>query len=206
MSKCSTGHGQEICVEEGTTKKWRTINKENALRWKTQNLPLVPHHHEWTIHKPTECKKLRPRMGKKDYKNKKAIKRQNFKDKKQAYIQAKAAYQAYLGMDSDEEQDSMDSDNDEGSNQSESSYSSKGSNTSGHDGCEERRPIPPHATHLFILIYWKQLLKWMTYYTTITFLLTYILIQGIYNGASSAIIWIYYMYQSKHTRKKSLQN
>ncbi len=48
-------------------------------------------------------------------KDKKAIKRQNFKDKKQAFIQAKAAYEACLGMDSDEEQDTMDSDNDEGS-------------------------------------------------------------------------------------------
>jgi hypothetical protein len=65
-----------------------------------------------------------------DYKNKKMTKRQNFKDKKKAYIQAKAAYQACLGVDSDEEQDSMDSDNDEGSNQSDTSYSSEGSNTS----------------------------------------------------------------------------
>jgi hypothetical protein len=43
------------------------------------------------------------------------------------------------------------------------------------------------------------------YYATITYLLTYILIQGIYHGTRSAKIWIYYMYQSKHTRQKSLQ-
>ena len=41
-SKYSTGHGQEICMEEGTTKKWRANNKENTYRWKTQGLPLVP--------------------------------------------------------------------------------------------------------------------------------------------------------------------
>ena len=64
---------------------------------------------------------------------------------------------------------------------------------------------PPHATQLFILIYWKQLMKWMKYYTTITYLLTYILIQGIYHGTRSAKIWIYYICQSKHTRQKSLQ-
>ena len=86
-----------------------------------------PNHLEWTIHKPTECRKLQPRKKNQDYKNKKATKRQNFKDKKKAYIQAKAAYQACLGMDSDEEQDSMDSDNDEGSNRLASSYSSEGS-------------------------------------------------------------------------------
>ena len=73
---------------------------------------------------------MKPTRGKKDYKNKKAIKRQNFKDKKQAFIQAKAAYEACLSKDSVDEQDSMDSDNDEGSNQSASSYSSEGSNAS----------------------------------------------------------------------------
>jgi hypothetical protein len=45
----------------------------------------------------------------------------------------------------------------------------------------------------------------MKYYTTITYLLTYILIQGLHHGARSVNIWIYYMYQSKHTRQKSLQ-
>ncbi len=91
-----------------------------------------PHHNQWTIHTAAECKRLKPTRGKKDYykKDKKAIKRQNFKDKKQAFIQAKAAYEACLGMDSDEEQDTMDSDNDEGSNRSASSYSSEGSNDS----------------------------------------------------------------------------
>jgi hypothetical protein len=89
-----------------------------------------PHHLEWTIHKPSECKRLRPRRKNQDYKKKKATKRQNFKDKKKAYIQAKAAYQACSGVDSDEEQDSMDSDNDEGSNRLDTSYSSEGSNTS----------------------------------------------------------------------------
>jgi hypothetical protein len=31
------------------------------------------------------------------------------------------------------------------------------------------------------------------------------LIQGIHHGTRSTNIWIYYMYQSKHTRQKSLQ-
>jgi hypothetical protein len=48
-------------------------------------------------------------------------------------------------------------------------------------------------------------LKWMKYYTTITYLLTYILIQGLFHGTRSAKVWNYYMYQSKHTRQKSLQ-
>jgi hypothetical protein len=108
---------------ESSTKKMLVDGKHKVYYW-------CPHHLEWTIHKPSECKRLRPRRRKQDYKNKKTTKRQNFKDKKKAYIQAKAAYQACLGVDSDEEQDSMDSDNDEGSNRSESSYSSEGSNTS----------------------------------------------------------------------------
>jgi hypothetical protein len=73
---------------------------------------------------------LKPTRGKKDYKNKKAIKRQNFKDKKQAFIQAKAAYEACLAEDSDDERDFMDSDNNKGSNRSASTYSSEGSNAS----------------------------------------------------------------------------
>jgi hypothetical protein len=48
-------------------------------------------------------------------------------------------------------------------------------------------------------------MKWLKYYTTITYLLIYILIQGLHHGTRSAKIWIYYMYQSKHTRQKSLQ-
>jgi hypothetical protein len=50
-----------------------------------------------------------------------------------------------------------------------------------------------------------QLLKWMKCYTTITYLLIYILIQGLHHGARSTNIWIYYMYHGKHTRQKSLQ-
>jgi hypothetical protein len=108
---------------EPSTKKMLVDGKHKVYYW-------CPHHLERTIHKPSECKRLRPRRRKQDYKNKKTTKRQNFKDKKKAYIQAKAAYQACLGVDSDEEQDSMDSDNDEDSNRSESSYSSEGSKTS----------------------------------------------------------------------------
>jgi hypothetical protein len=48
-------------------------------------------------------------------------------------------------------------------------------------------------------------MKWMKYYTTITYLLTYILMQGIYHGTRSAKIWICYICQSKHTRQKILQ-
>jgi hypothetical protein len=108
---------------EPSTKKMNVDGKHKVYYW-------CPNHLEWTIHKPSECRRLRPRRKNQDYKNKKATKRQNFKDKKKAYIQAKAAYQACLGVDSDEEQDSMDSDNDEGSNRSDTSYSSEGSNTS----------------------------------------------------------------------------
>ena len=108
---------------EPLTKRMYVDGKYKVYYW-------CPNHLEWTNHKPSECRRLRPRRKNQDYKNKKTTKKQNFKNKKKAYIQAKAAYQAMLGMDSDEEQSSMDSDNDEGSNQSDTSYSSEGSNTS----------------------------------------------------------------------------
>jgi hypothetical protein len=91
---------------------------------------LCPYHNQWTIHAPADCKRLKPTKRIKDDKGRKAIKRQDFKDKKQNIIQAKAAYEACLSKDSDDEHDSMDSDNDEGSNQLASSYSSEGSNSS----------------------------------------------------------------------------
>jgi hypothetical protein len=45
----------------------------------------------------------------------------------------------------------------------------------------------------------------MKHFTTITYLLLYILIQGLYHGAKLANIWVFHMYHSKHTRQKSLQ-
>ncbi len=110
-------HGREYHqkVGDSSTKRMYSDAKHKTYHW-------CPHHNEWTIHTPAECKRLKPTRGKKDYKNKKTIKRQNFKDKKQAFIQAKAAYEACLGADSDVERDSMDSDNGEDSNQSAFSY------------------------------------------------------------------------------------
>jgi hypothetical protein len=58
---------------EPSTKKMLTDGKHKIYYW-------CPHHLEWTIHKPSECKRLRPRRRKKDYKDKKTIKRQNFKE------------------------------------------------------------------------------------------------------------------------------
>ena len=58
------------------------------------------------------------------------MKRQNFKEKKQAYIQAKAAYQACMNGNSEDELGSSNSDKDEDSNKSISTYSSEGSNVS----------------------------------------------------------------------------
>ena len=48
-------------------------------------------------------------------------------------------------------------------------------------------------------------MKRIRYYITIAIVLTYILIQGIKHGGKSASIWIYHMYQNKHTRQKSLK-
>ena len=88
-----------------------------------------PNHVQWTIHKPAECKRLKP--GKRTTKgfDKKAKKRSDFKARKEAFIQAKAAYEACMKGGTDEEGSSI-SDNDEDSNKSLSSYSSEGSNLS----------------------------------------------------------------------------
>ena len=68
-------------------------------------------------------------MKKKSIFKKTKKKKENFRAKKSAYLQAKAAYQACL-FDSDEDEEDSNSDNDEDSNRSFSDYSSEGSNDS----------------------------------------------------------------------------
>jgi len=68
--------------------------------------------------------------GKKESECQKAIKRSHFKEKKKAYIQAKAAYEACMNASSDDEEGTSNSDNDEDSNKSVSTYSSEDSNIS----------------------------------------------------------------------------
>jgi hypothetical protein len=108
---------------EPTMKRMNVEGQAKTYYW-------CPHHQQWTIHKPTECKRLKPSRGKKGSKEKKVIKRQNFKQKKQAYIQAKAAYQACMNGNSEDELGSSNSDKDEDSNKSITDYSSEGSNVS----------------------------------------------------------------------------
>jgi len=68
--------------------------------------------------------------GRKSQNDKKVIKRSHFKEKKKAYIQAKAVYEACMNASSDDEEGISNSDNDEDSNKSVSTYSSEDSNIS----------------------------------------------------------------------------
>jgi hypothetical protein len=65
--------------------------------------------------------------------------------------------------------------------------------------------MPPHATQLYILIYWKQIGNWIRNYFAAVYILTYIMIQGLHHGMTSIKAWIYHMYNNKHTRQKSLK-
>jgi hypothetical protein len=89
-----------------------------------------PHHQQWIVHSPKECKRLPAGKGRKNQKDKKAINRSYFKEKKQAYIQAKAAYEACMNVSTDDEEETSNSDNDEDSNKSVSTYSLEDSNIS----------------------------------------------------------------------------
>ena len=111
-------------------KDGESVIKRVNVEGKSKTYYWCPHHQQWTIHKPSECKRLKPSSGKKSSKEKKVIKRQNFKEKKQAYIQAKAAYQACMNGNSEDELGSSNSDKDEDSNKSISDYSSEDSNVS----------------------------------------------------------------------------
>jgi hypothetical protein len=164
-----------------------------------------PYHLQWTVHSPKECKRLPAGKGKKKQSDKKVIKRSQFKERKKAYIHTKAAYEACMNTSTDSEEETSNSDNDEDSSKSVSTYSSEDSNHSLLVGCEEWRPKPPHATHLYLLIYWKQIRNWIRNFIAAVYILTYILIQGLYHGMTSTRAWIYHMYINKHTRQKSLR-
>ena len=74
---------------EPSVKKVHTNGVSKTYYW-------CPYHHQWTVHSPKECKRLTPGKVKKNHKDKRIVKRQNFKEKKQAFIQAKAAYEACM--------------------------------------------------------------------------------------------------------------
>jgi len=69
---------------EPSTKRVYSDGKQKIYHW-------CPYHNQRTIHAPADCKRLKPTREKKDYKSRKATKRQDLKDKKQAFMQAKAA-------------------------------------------------------------------------------------------------------------------
>ena len=104
---------------EATTKKVTVDGRTKTYYWCT-------YYHQWTIHKPSECKKKSSRLQKKQvFKKNNKSKSTNYKAKKAAYIHAKAAYDACVAGTSD-----SDGSVSEGSNKSESEYSSEGSNAS----------------------------------------------------------------------------
>jgi hypothetical protein len=48
----------------------------------TKTYHWCPYHSQWTIHSPAECKRLKSGRNKKEYKDRKAFKIQDFKEKK----------------------------------------------------------------------------------------------------------------------------
>jgi hypothetical protein len=89
-----------------------------------------PYHLQWTVHLPQECKRLPTGKGKSNPTEKKSFKRSQFKERKKAYIHAKAAYEALMCTSADSDEETSNSDNDEDSNKSVSSYLSEDSNIS----------------------------------------------------------------------------
>jgi hypothetical protein len=117
---------------------WKKIppkdNEPSTKKVNVNGIPKTyywcPYHQQWTIHPPKDCKRLPSRNGKNIQGDKKAIKKSQFKERKKAYLQAKAAYEACLSISTDSNEGTSNSDNDEDSNKSLSSYSSVDSNIS----------------------------------------------------------------------------
>jgi hypothetical protein len=73
---------------EPSVKKVYSDGKSKTYHW-------IPYHLQGGIRLPDEFKRLKSTKEKKDY-NMKAIKRENFKSRKQAFIKAKTAYKACI--------------------------------------------------------------------------------------------------------------
>jgi hypothetical protein len=108
---------------EPVTKKVHVNGISKTYYW-------CPYHLQWTVHSPKECKRLPSGKAKNRPTDKKAIKRSQFKERKKAYIHAKAAYEACMSTSTDSDEVTSNSDKDEDSNKSASSYSSGDSNIS----------------------------------------------------------------------------
>jgi hypothetical protein len=108
---------------EPVTKKVHVNGISKTYYW-------CPYHLQWTVHSPKECKRLPSGKAKNRPTDKKAIKRSQFKERKKAYIHAKAAYEACMSTSTDSDKVTSNSDKDEDSNKSASSYSSGDSNIS----------------------------------------------------------------------------
>jgi hypothetical protein len=82
-------HGREYHQKgrEPSTKKVNMNGIPKTYYW-------CPYHQQWTIHSPKNCKRLPSSKGRKKQSDQKAIKRSQFEERKIAYIQAKAAYEA----------------------------------------------------------------------------------------------------------------
>ncbi len=105
--------------------------KKMLVEGKTKTYYWCTNHMQGTLHKPSECKRKPYRM-RKDKKGsaKKTQKRENFKARKTAYMEAKAAYKACMLNATEGEEEDSSSDNEEDSKKSFHEYSSEGSNKS----------------------------------------------------------------------------
>ena len=105
--------------------------KRMSVEGKTKTYYWCPNHLQWTLHKPSECKRKLAKAGRfKKSSTNKSKKRETYNARKAAYMEAKAAYKACMLNTTEEEEEESNSDNDEDSNKSFSDYTSEGSNQS----------------------------------------------------------------------------
>jgi hypothetical protein len=105
--------------------------KKMLVEGKTKTYYWCPNYLQWTLHKPSECKRKLAKMGKhKKGSANKSKKRETYNARKAAYMEAKAAYKACMLNTTEGEEEDSSSDNEEDSNKSFSDYTSEGSNKS----------------------------------------------------------------------------
>jgi hypothetical protein len=123
-------HDKKYAWKKIPPKDGDPVTRKERVNGLSKTYYWCPYHLQWTIHTPKECKRLPSGKGKSKLTDKKAFKRSQFKERKKAYIHAKAAYEALMNTSADSDEETSNSDNDEDSNKSVSSYSSEDSNIS----------------------------------------------------------------------------
>ncbi len=91
-------HDKKYAWKKIPPKDGDPVTRKERVNGLSKTYYWCPYHLQWTIHTPKECKRLPSGKGKSKLTDKKAFKRSQFKERKKAYIHAKAAHKMLVKL------------------------------------------------------------------------------------------------------------